>query len=104
MAGATQEALESVPANNRQAWRLHHVEAGDTLATIAKSYHLTPERIVAVNESESIEAGETLCNTCARSGSSPTPAARGRRFGKAVTAWLGYSQGTRLSRVAARGW
>ena len=42
-AGATQEALESVPAGNRQAWRLHHVEAGDTLAAIAKLYHLAPE-------------------------------------------------------------
>ena len=54
-------ALESVPANNRQAWRLHHVEAGDTIATIAKSYHLAPERIVAVNsQADSIEAGDTL--------------------------------------------
>ena len=54
-------ALETVPANNRQAWRLHHVEAGDTLATIAKSYHLAPERIVAVNsQADSIEAGDTL--------------------------------------------
>lgn len=54
-------ALETVPANNRQAWRLHHVEAGDTIATIAKSYHLTPERIVAVNsQADSIEAGDTL--------------------------------------------
>ncbi len=54
-------ALESVPANNRQAWRLHHVEAGDTIATIAKSYHLAPERIVEVNsQADSIEAGDTL--------------------------------------------
>jgi membrane-bound lytic murein transglycosylase D len=54
-------ALESVPAGNRQAWRLHHVEAGDTLATIARSYHLNPERIVAVNsQADSIEAGDTL--------------------------------------------
>jgi membrane-bound lytic murein transglycosylase D len=82
MAGATQEALESVPANNRQAWRLHHVEAGDTLATIAKSYHLTPERIVAVNESESIEAGETLLIPAPAPVLAPLAAARGRRFGK----------------------
>jgi membrane-bound lytic murein transglycosylase D len=57
----TRAALESVPASNRQAWRLHHVEAGDTLATIAKSYHLAPERIVAVNsQADTIEAGDTL--------------------------------------------
>lgn len=57
----TRAALETVPANNRQAWRLHHVEAGDTLATIAKSYHLAPERIVAVNsQADTIAAGDTL--------------------------------------------
>lgn len=61
MAASTQEALESVPANSRHAWRLHHVSPGDTLAAIAKVYHLTPERIVAVNGSgDSIEAGDTL--------------------------------------------
>src|SRR5581483_9177703 len=35
-------ALETVPAESRQAWRLHHVQAGDTLEAIAKSYHLRP--------------------------------------------------------------
>jgi membrane-bound lytic murein transglycosylase D len=60
-AESAQAALESVPAANRQAWRLHHVTAGDTLATIAKSYHVTPERIVQVNnQSDTLEAGDTL--------------------------------------------
>lgn len=60
-ADSAQAALETVPASNRQAWRLHHVESGDTLATIAKSYHLAPERIVAVNDqSDSLSAGDTL--------------------------------------------
>jgi membrane-bound lytic murein transglycosylase D len=58
---SAQAALESVPAENRQAWRLHHVANGDTLATIAKAYHLTPERIVSVNRgADSLEAGDTL--------------------------------------------
>ncbi len=56
-----QAALESVPADNRKAWRLHHVESGDTLAAIAKSYHLPAERIVAVNHAaDSLEAGDVL--------------------------------------------
>jgi membrane-bound lytic murein transglycosylase D len=56
-----QSALETVPAENRLAWRLHHVESGDTLTTIAKSYHLSPERIVAVNQAtDSLEAGDVL--------------------------------------------
>jgi membrane-bound lytic murein transglycosylase D len=60
-AESAQAALESVPAANRQAWRLHHVTTGDTLATIARSYHVTPERIVQVNnQSDTLEAGDTL--------------------------------------------
>jgi membrane-bound lytic murein transglycosylase D len=60
-AAATQAALESVPAPNRQAWRLHHVEAGDTLETIAKTYRLPAERIVAVNRAtDSLEPGDML--------------------------------------------
>jgi membrane-bound lytic murein transglycosylase D len=56
-----QAALESVPAANRQAWRLHHVQMGDTLDIIAKAYHLPAERIVAVNRAtDSLEAGDLL--------------------------------------------
>ncbi len=60
-ADTAQSALAMVPAQSRQAWRLHHVEAGDTLDTIAKSYHLAPERIAAVNRApDSLEAGDVL--------------------------------------------
>ncbi len=58
---AAEAALESVPAANRNAWRLHHVESGDTLEAIARSYHLPAQRIVAVNRSaESLAAGDVL--------------------------------------------
>ncbi len=54
-------ALETVPAANRNAWRLHHVETGDTLEAIAKSYHLPAQKIVAVNRvPDSLEAGHVL--------------------------------------------
>ncbi len=57
----TEAALDIVPAEYRQAWRLHHVEAGDTLAAIAKAYHLAPERVVAVNRgADSLSPGDTL--------------------------------------------
>lgn len=57
----TQVALESVPAENRTAWRLHHVERGDTLEAIAKAYHLPIDRIAAVNaNSSTIDKGDTL--------------------------------------------
>ncbi len=60
-AQAAQAALETVPAANRNSWRLHHVETGDTLAAIAKTYHLPAQRIVAVNhDTDSLAAGDVL--------------------------------------------
>ena len=55
-------ALERVPAANRDAWRLHHVEKGDTLQTIARAYHLPANRIVSVNNTSgsSLDRGEVL--------------------------------------------
>ncbi len=58
---SAQAALNTVPAENRKAWRIHHVEAGDTLEAIAKSFHMSTGRIVAVNRTaQSIEAGDVL--------------------------------------------
>jgi membrane-bound lytic murein transglycosylase D len=60
-ASGAQAALETVPPENRNAWRLHHVESGDTLQAIARSYHLAPQKIVAVNRAaDSLEAGDVL--------------------------------------------
>ena len=60
-AEATVAALRSVPATNRDAWRLHHVQLGDTLASVALQYHSSPQRILAANSSaDSLEAGQLL--------------------------------------------
>jgi membrane-bound lytic murein transglycosylase D len=60
-AETVQAALDTVPAENRQAWRLHHVLAGDTLDAIARAYHLTADRIVSVNRgADAIETGDVL--------------------------------------------
>jgi membrane-bound lytic murein transglycosylase D len=76
---AALSGLESVPAQNRQAWRLHHVAAGDTLATIAKSYHLAPERIVAVNnQADTLETGDTLLIPTVYHAETRTSAVHGR--------------------------
>jgi len=57
----TQSALATVPAANRASWRIHHVEAGDTINAIAKAYHLTPDRITAVNGARSsLDRGNVL--------------------------------------------
>ncbi|MFL6448687.1 MAG: transglycosylase SLT domain-containing protein [Bryobacteraceae bacterium] len=58
---AAQASLEIVPAANRSAWRLHHVETGDTLTTVARTYHLTANSIAAVNpDATSLEKGNVL--------------------------------------------
>ncbi len=60
-AEAARAALESVPAQNRLAWRLHHVESGDTLEAIAKTYHIAPDRIAAVNQTgDSLATGNMI--------------------------------------------
>jgi membrane-bound lytic murein transglycosylase D len=60
-ADSTQAALESVPAGSREAWRLHHVASGDTLSEIARTYHVSPDRLADVNGSaDSLEVGDVL--------------------------------------------
>ena len=61
-AESTMAAMEKVPAGNRDAWRLHHVEKGDTLQTIARAYHLPANRISSVNSTAgaSLDKGDVL--------------------------------------------
>ena len=42
-------ALELIPAEHRDAWRVHRVGAGETLADIGKRYGVAPSSIVAAN-------------------------------------------------------
>ncbi len=100
-ADSTEAALDTVPAVNRQAWRLHHVLAGDTLATIAKSYHLAPDRIVSVNRAaDSIEAGDVLLIPAVyHPDSKPLQLRHGAR-GKASLASAHRSSGARVQRSA----
>ncbi len=55
-------ALQSIPANRRATWRVHHVGAGETLATIAKRYRTAASSIAEANPSyvNSPAAGEVL--------------------------------------------
>ncbi len=50
--------LQLVPSERRTAWRMHKVEAGETLAAIGKKYGTTPGGIVAANNLQSAEAVE----------------------------------------------
>jgi membrane-bound lytic murein transglycosylase D len=51
-------ALQMIPANHLDAWRMHRVLAGETLATIGKRYGVVPANIVSVNRLESAHAVE----------------------------------------------
>jgi membrane-bound lytic murein transglycosylase D len=51
-------ALQLIPANHLDAWRMHRVLGSETLATIAKRYGVTPANIVSVNRLESARAVE----------------------------------------------
>jgi membrane-bound lytic murein transglycosylase D len=51
-------ALQMIPANHLDAWRMHRVLAGETLATIGKRYGVAPANIVSVNRLESGHAVE----------------------------------------------
>jgi membrane-bound lytic murein transglycosylase D len=42
-------ALDSVPSEKRDAWRLHHVSDGDSLTLIARRYGTLPAAIVSAN-------------------------------------------------------
>ncbi len=44
-----QAALKVIPANRRESWRIHRVETGDTLASLARRYGTTPEAIRSAN-------------------------------------------------------
>jgi len=51
-------AMQLIPANRLDAWRMHRVGSGETLATIGKRYGVTPTNIIAVNRLEAAQAVE----------------------------------------------
>jgi membrane-bound lytic murein transglycosylase D len=52
-----EQAFAVIPPNQRDSWRLHRVESGDTAATLAKRYGTTAETIASVNRGEIPEPG-----------------------------------------------
>jgi membrane-bound lytic murein transglycosylase D len=48
-------ALQMVPAEHRDSWRMHRVSAGETLAEIGKRFGAAPTAIIAANR---LQAGE----------------------------------------------
>jgi len=55
-------AFQRIPSNHLDAWRMHRVTSGETLAAIGKRYNVQPSNIVAVNhlEAEQPQDGDRL--------------------------------------------
>ena len=49
-AGKFQTAVASIPADKRVWWRYHKVQGGETLASIARTFHSTPKAIAEAND------------------------------------------------------
>jgi len=48
-----EQAMAAIPQDKRVAWRYHHVSEGDTLDSIARHYHTSPNAIKEVNNLQS---------------------------------------------------
>jgi membrane-bound lytic murein transglycosylase D len=48
--GKFQGAIASIPVDKRVWWRYHKVQDGETLASIARTYHTTPKSIAQAND------------------------------------------------------
>jgi hypothetical protein len=54
--------LDTIPAEKRQAWRVHRYSDGESLGAIARRYRVTERSIIAVNRvvGDSLEEGDLL--------------------------------------------
>src|SRR5689334_5385699 len=55
---ALMASLQLIPTEHWDSWRLHRVEAGDTLATISRRYGASPASIISANNMRTPEAME----------------------------------------------
>src|ERR1022692_3947860 len=65
-----QIAFAAIPVDKRVSWRYHKVQGGETLASIARTYHTTPTAIAEANDlSDSSKAGSSVSsNASSKSG------------------------------------
>jgi membrane-bound lytic murein transglycosylase D len=63
MAAVYEQRIAAIPAGKRNAWRYHRVAREDTLASVAREYHVTEEELAAANQlrlSDEIASMEAL--------------------------------------------
>jgi membrane-bound lytic murein transglycosylase D len=54
---ALEQAFAAIPPNERDSWRLHRVETGDSAASLAKRYGTSADLVASANRGELPEAG-----------------------------------------------
>ncbi len=70
---ALEQAFAAIPPNERDSWRLHRVEKGDTPASLAKRYGTTAESVASANRGELPETGELAAIPSGYPGDHPQP-------------------------------
>ena len=60
MVPMVEAAFEAVPANRRDAWRIHKVDGEETFASLAKRYNTTPAILSSVNHDTLPTAGSLV--------------------------------------------
>jgi membrane-bound lytic murein transglycosylase D len=69
-------ALKAVPAARRDSWRVHRVDAGETLAELAKRFNTTSAAIASANRADDPEAGSWIAIPVAYPGATNSSSAR----------------------------
>jgi membrane-bound lytic murein transglycosylase D len=80
-----EQAFAAIPAAQRDSWRLHRVETGDTAAALAKRYGTTAEMIASVNRGELPEPGTFAAIPVAYAGDRPPVVKRAAKNGPAAS-------------------
>jgi len=60
MVPLVEAAFEAVPANRRDAWRIHKVDGEETFASLARRYNTTPAMLSSVNHDTLPTAGSLV--------------------------------------------
>src|ERR1017187_4824173 len=97
-------ALQLIPANHLDAWRMHRVLGSETLATIGKRYGVTPANIVSVNRLESARAveGDRLLIPSAQRAQPPAAKPAAKKTVSATARRRGTTRGKTVATASVR--
>jgi membrane-bound lytic murein transglycosylase D len=97
-------ALQLIPANHLDAWRMHRVGSGETMATIGKRYGVTPANIVSVNRLESAQAveGDRLLIPSAQRAQPPAAKPAAKKTVSATARRRGTTRGKTVTTASVR--